>query len=72
MEVIEYPDDYSKAVEEGRKNSDMDPNSHFVDDENSKDLFLGYAVGGLRLKDQLDHMGIVIDEKHTRVVYLQC
>lgn len=72
VQVVEYADDYSKAVEEGRKNSDMDPNSHFVDDENSKDLFLGYAVGGLRLRDQLDEMGLVIDENHPLVVYLPC
>ncbi len=72
VNVIEYPDDYSVAVEEGRKNSDMDPMSHFIDDENSKDLFMGYAVGGMRLKAQLDEMGVIIDEKHPLVVYLPC
>ena len=70
--VVEYPDDYSIAVEEGRKNSDLDPLSHFVDDENSRDLFLGYAVGGTRVKAQLDSMGIVIDEERPLVVYLPC
>lgn len=70
--VIEYPEDYSKAVEQGRALSDMDPNSHFIDDENSKDLFMGYAVGGLRTKKQLDDIGIVIDSNHKLVVYLPC
>jgi len=72
VQVIQYPDDYSKAVEEGRKNSNSDPKSHFVDDENSRDLFLGYAVGGMRIKEQLDEMNIIVDEDHPLVVYLPC
>ena len=70
--VVEYPDDYSKAVEEGRKDSDSDPMSHFVDDENSRDLFLGYAVGGMRVKAQLEAMGVIVDHRHPLVVYLPC
>lgn len=70
--VVEYPNDYSTAVEEGRKNSDLDPLSHFVDDENSKDLFLGYAVGGTRVKSQLEGMGITVDKNSPLVVYLPC
>ena len=70
--VKEYADDYGKAVEEGRRLSDMDEKSYFVDDEHSKDLFLGYAVAGERLKKQLDGQGITIDEKHPLVVYIPC
>ena len=70
--VVEYPEDYSKAVEQGRALSDKDPNSHFIDDENSKDLFMGYAVGGMRVKKQLEEMGIIIDENNKLVVYLPC
>jgi D-serine dehydratase len=70
--VVEYKSDYSKAVEEGRKLSDLDPKSYFVDDENSIDLFLGYAVAALRLREQLGDIKVTVNENHPLFVYLPC
>jgi D-serine dehydratase len=72
VNVIEYEEDYSKAVEEGRCQCQGDSKAYFVDDENSKDLFLGYSVAGLRLEKQLEEMGISAGEKHRLHLYLPC
>lgn len=72
VKVLEYEADYSKAVEEGRIQADKDPTCYFIDDENSCDLFLGYAVAASRLKKQLEELELTVDEHHPLFVYLPC
>ena len=72
VKVMEYDTDYSDAVRQGRMNSAQNPNSYFVDDENSKNLFLGYAVAAKRLVGQLAELDITVDEEHPLFVYLPC
>lgn len=70
--VVEYEEDYGVAVEQGRKAAQSDPNCFFIDDENSRTLFLGYAVAGQRLKAQFEQQGRVVDADHPLFVYLPC
>lgn len=70
VEVLEYEGDYSAAVRAGRARSDADPTSHFVDDERSRDLFVGYAVAAGRLRDQLREQGVAVDAEHPLITYI--
>ncbi|SHO58603.1 D-serine ammonia-lyase [Vibrio quintilis] len=72
VQVIEYEKDYGMAVAQGREAAEADPDCFFIDDENSRTLFLGYAVAGERLKQQFDAKGIVVDAQNPLFVYLPC
>lgn len=72
VNVVEHNTNFSEAVNQGRRMSDQDPSSYFVDDEHSIDLFLGYTVAGLRLEKQLEEKSIKVDEDHPLFVYLPC
>jgi len=70
--VVEYASDYTAACVVARAAAADDPRKHFIDDENSAELFLGYACAVPRLKRQLADAGIVVDRGHPLFLYLPC
>ena len=72
VRVVEYQQDYGVAVTEGRRQAAEDDRCFFIDDENSHNLFLGYAVAGERLKQQFAGQQIAVDAEHPLFVYLPC
>ncbi|MFO7636770.1 MAG: D-serine ammonia-lyase [Clostridia bacterium] len=72
VRVVEHAGDFNEAANEARKEAEQSETIHFVDDEHSMDLFLGYAVAAYRLKDQLEEQGICPDLQKPLHVYLPC
>ncbi len=72
VRVVESGEDYEAAVAQGRADSEADPDSFFIDDERSEDLFNGYSTAALRLKAQLTAANVSFDNEHPLCVYLPC
>lgn len=70
--VVEHASDYTAACKVARAEAQEDSRTFFVDDENSVELFMGYACAVPRLKKQLKKEGIVVDQKHPIFFYLPC
>ncbi|WP_298235400.1 D-serine ammonia-lyase [uncultured Azohydromonas sp.] len=72
VEVVEHAGDYAEAVAAGRRAAQADPACHFVDDERSRSLLLGYAAAAPHLARQLASLGRRVDAQHPLFVYLPC
>lgn len=72
VRVVEHAGDYGEAVVAGRAAAAADRSIHFVDDERSLSLLLGYATAAAGLACQLQQAGRVVDARHPLFVYLPC
>ena len=72
VNVHEFGGDYTSALKLARSDAETDPDTYFIDDEDSADLFLGYSAACRTLPIQLAEQGITVDEKHPLFVYLPC
>jgi len=70
--VIEHSGDYSAAVAAGRLEASSDANTHFVDDEASPTLFIGYSAAAHYLQKQLQDLNITVDQNNPLVVTIPC
>ncbi|NMC51056.1 MAG: D-serine ammonia-lyase, partial [Desulfovibrio sp.] len=70
--VVEHAGDYSAACAVARAEAGARPDVHFIDDENSEDLFYGYAAAAGELAGQLAAAGIAVSGGRPLFLYLPC
>ena len=72
VNVVEFKGDYTSALKTARSEALKDDETFFIDDEDSKDLFLGYSTAYKTLIKQLKEKKIKVDSTHPLIVYLPC
>jgi D-serine dehydratase len=72
VRVVEHAGDYGAAVAAARHAAATAPRAHFVDDESSRHLFVGYATAAAEIAQQLRSAGVTADDAHPLRVYLPC
>lgn len=70
--VLEEKGDFGVAIANGRAETLANPYGYFVDDENSKKLFLGYSLSAFEIHQQLSALNITVDNEHPLFVYHPC
>ena len=70
--IVEIDGTYSEAVKKGRERAKNSENTFFIDDENSVELFLGYAVSIFELKEQISKANIILSEDDPLYVFIPC
>jgi D-serine dehydratase len=70
--VAEHQHGYTAACADARAEAEQNPQIHFIDDENSPDLFLGYSLAVLELKDQLESLSLSWSRETPLFLYLPC
>lgn len=69
--VVEHAADYTEAVARARRAA-ASTGAAFIDDEDSRDLFVGYACAGEEAAAQLAAAGVAPTPERPLVVYLPC
>lgn len=69
--VVEHDCDYTGAVARARQAA-QDEGAYFIDDEDSRRLFVGYAAAAAELAGQLAARGHEIGPSSPLIVYLPC
>ncbi len=72
VRVIQHEGDFGAAVAKGREEARSHEHAYFIDDEDSRHLFLGYSVAALRLHQQLCALGVTAGAENPLFVYLPC
>jgi len=70
--VVEHASDYSAACAVARAEAQGRGDLHFIDDENSLDLFYGYAVAAGELAEQLAAAGLPPSPERPVSLFLPC